>query len=194
MAFANVGAADTIRSFRKYSNLYMQPMPTANMPAPVAAELQRQFNYEFAAAHAYLGLSLWCEARNLKGFAEFFGKQAGEEREHAEKMMDHMMDRGVTPVLAVVPQPRQTFDSLAAAAAHAQSMEQANTKGINAVYEAALAAKDYPAQVLMHWFINEQVEEEAWCAEMIDRVASATCAGSVAELDRHIVKYLTAGE
>ena len=73
-------------------------------------------------------------------------------------------------------------------------MEQANTKGINAVFEAALAAKDYPTQVLMHWFINEQVEEEAWCAEMIDRIASATCAGSVAELDRHIVKYLTDGE
>jgi hypothetical protein len=36
------------------------------------------------------------------------------------------------------------------------------------VFEAALAAKDYPAQVFMHWFINEQVEEEAWCAEMID--------------------------
>ena len=69
-------------------------------------------------------------------------------------------------------------------------MEQANTKGINAVYEAAVAAKDYPAQILMQWFISEQVEEEAWCAQMIDRVAAATCAGSVAELDRHIVKYL----
>ena len=75
-------------------------------------------------------------------------------------------------------------------AAPALQMEQANTKGINAVYEAAVAAKDYPAQILMQWFISEQVEEEAWCAQMIDRVAAATCAGSVAELDRHIVKYL----
>jgi len=169
-------------------------MPTSTIPAPVAAELQRQFNYELAAAHAYAALALWCEVGNLRGFAAFFEKQAGEERAHAEKLMEHLIDRGVAPVLAAVPQPRQTFDSLAEIAAHAQSMERANTKGINAVFEAALAAKDYPAQVLMHWFINEQVEEEAWCAEMIDRVASATCAGSVAELDRHIVKYLTDGE
>ena len=62
-------------------------------------------------------------------------------------------------LLAAVPQPKQEFDSLAAVAEHAQAMEQINTKGINAVFEAALAAKDYPGQVFMHWFINEQVEE-----------------------------------
>jgi len=44
--------------------------------------------------------------------------------------------------------------------------------------------------VLLHWFINEQVEEEAWAAEMVDRVQAATCAGSVSDLDRHIERYL----
>ena len=69
-------------------------------------------------------------------------------------------------------------------------MERANTRGINAVFEAALAAKDYPLQVLMHWFIKEQVEEEAWAAELVDRVKSATCAGSLVDLDRHVEKLL----
>ena len=75
-------------------------------------------------------------------------------------------------------------------AQHAQTMEIANTKGINAVYEAALAAKDYPAQVLMHWFINEQVEEEDWANEMVERVQTASCAGSLSYLDRHIERQL----
>ena len=69
-------------------------------------------------------------------------------------------------------------------------MERANTQGIHTVYETALAAKDYPAQVLMHWFINEQVEEERWTAEMVERVQSATCAGSLSDLDRHIERLL----
>jgi ferritin len=42
----------------------------------------------------------------------------------------------------------------------------------------------------MHWFINEQVEEEAWAAELVDRVKGATCAGSLSDLDRHIEKLL----
>jgi ferritin len=42
----------------------------------------------------------------------------------------------------------------------------------------------------MHWFINEQVEEEAWAAELVDRVRTATCAGSLLDLDRHVEKLL----
>jgi ferritin len=59
-------------------------------------------------------------------------------------------------------------------------------------YTEALAANDFPAQVLMHWFINEQVEEEAWAAELVDRVKGATCAGGLLDLDRHIEKLLAA--
>ena len=168
-------------------------MSKSTIPAKVFTELNRQLNHELSAAHNYQALSLWCTARNLTGFASFFSRQAGEEREHAEKMIDHALDRGATPELAALPAPPREFASLLDVALQAQAMEQANTKGINAVYEAALAAKDYPAQVLMHWFINEQVEEEAWCAEMVDRVKGASCAGSLSDLDRHIERQL-AGE
>jgi ferritin len=168
-------------------------MPKSSIPAKVLQELNRQLNHELSAAHNYLALSLWCEARNFTGFASYFAKQAGEEREHAEKMIDHVIDRGAAPQLAALPVPPGDFSSLLDVALQAQTMEKANTKGINGVYEAALEAKDYPAQVLMHWFINEQVEEEAWCDEMIDRVKAASCAGSLSDLDRHIERHL-AGE
>jgi ferritin len=168
-------------------------MPPTTIPAPVLKELNRQFNDELAAAHAYLALSTWCAVRNLKGFAGHFAKQAGEEREHADKMMRHLVDRGATPELGAIPEPTQKFDSLVAVAEQARRMEQANTRGIHAAFEAAVAAKDYAAQVFLHWFVNEQVEEEAWTAEMLDRVEGATCAGSMLDLDRHIGKLLADG-
>lgn len=170
----------------------IESMAKSKIPAKVLTELNRQLNYELSAAQAYLALSGWCSAQNLKGFAGFFATQAKEEREHAQKLMDHVLDRGVQPELAAIAAPKQNFGSLREVAERAQAMEQANTQGINAVYEAALAGKDYPAQVLMHWFIKEQVEEEAWTAEMLDRVESATCAGSLLDLDRHIGKILGA--
>ncbi len=156
----------------------------------VVVELNRQFNQELAAAHNYLALSVWCETRNFDGFGSYFAKQASEERVHAGKIMKHLIDRGQTPEVAPIPQPRQDFSSLSEVAQQAQTMEQDNTRGIHAVYEAAVASKDYAAQVLMHWFINEQVEEEAWCAKMVDRVRSATCAGSLSSLDAHIGRIL----
>jgi ferritin len=169
-------------------------MPNSKISPKVLAELNRQFNQEFCAAHAYRALSIWCSAQNLTGFAGFFAKQAAEEREHADKMIKHLLDRGASPELTAIPVPAQAWKTLLEAALQAQSMEQANTKGIHAVYEAALAAKDFPAQVLMHWFINEQVEEEAWAAEMVGRVQAATCAGSQSDLDRHIQRHLAGGE
>jgi ferritin len=165
-------------------------MRNSKVPAKVVTELNRQLNHELSAAHSYRALSIWCADQNLKGFAAFFAKQATEEQEHAEKMTSHLLDRRVSPELAAISAPKQNFKSLLEAAQHAQAMEIANTQGINAVYEAALAAKDYPAQVLMHWFINEQVEEEAWSTEMVERVQSASCAGSLSDLDRHIERLL----
>jgi ferritin len=164
-----------------------------SIPPKVLSELQRQLNQELNAASGYLAMSVWCAVQNLKGFARFFAKQADEERKHAGKIIDHLVNRGVPPVLAPLPAPRQDFPELLDLVLQAQAMEQANTKGIDTVFAAALADNDYPAQVLMHWFINEQVEEEAWAAELAGRVKSATCAGSLSDLDRHVEKLLANG-
>jgi ferritin len=168
-------------------------MTHLKIPAKVLSELNRQLNQELAAAHSYRALSFWCEDQNLKGFARFFGKQAGEENTHAGKIAEHMIARRALPVMGGIPAPRHEFKSLLDAAQHAQAMEQANTQGVNSVYEAALAEKDYPAQVLMHWFISEQVEEQGWAAEVVERVNEATCAGGLSDLDRHIERYLAGG-
>ena len=165
-------------------------MPESKMPPKVRQELTRQFNLELAAAHSYLALSVWCDVRNFKGFGRYFVKQAGEERAHAERILKHLTDRGVTAEVAAVPAPKQEFRTLLEVAQQAQAQEHGNTQGVNAVYEAAVVAKDYPAQVLIHWFINEQVEEEDWSAEMVERVQAASCAGSLFDLDRHIERYL----
>jgi len=63
-------------------------MPNTKISAKVIEELNRQFNQELAAAHSYLALSVWCDVRNLKGFGKYFAKQSGEERAHAERIIN----------------------------------------------------------------------------------------------------------
>jgi len=166
-------------------------VPGIAVKAEVVNELQRQLNHELGASHAYVALAVWCEVQNFKGFARYFSKQAGEERAHAQKFISHLVDRGVVPALGAVAAAKGDFRSLLDVARQAQSMERANTAGINAAYEAAVKHGDYPAQVLLHWFISEQVEEEDWADEMVERVELANCAGGISDLDRHIERYLT---
>lgn len=166
-------------------------MPGIAIKPTVLREIERQLNHELGAAHAYLALAVRCEALNFKGFARYFSKQAHEERAHAQKMISHLLDRGVLPTLAALPAPKSGLSTLLDIAREAQAMEAANTAGIHACYEAALKENDYPAQVLLHWFISEQVEEEDWTDEMVERVEAANCAGGLSDLDRHIERYLT---
>lgn len=161
------------------------------MPDPaVITALQAQAEHERFAAASYLALSLWCEAADYSGFAEFFRKQYAEEAEHTEKLHEHLLDRGIVPVLGAMAAPKQDFPDLISVARHAHELEKENTRGIHACYETALTTKDYPSTVLLHWFISEQVEEEAWTEKLLTLVQRANCAGALANLDRHIIKEL----
>src|SRR5260370_25545475 len=143
-------------------------MPKSKLSPKVIEELSRQFNQELASAHAYLALSVWCDVRNLKGFGKYFVKQAGEERAHSERILKHLTDRGVTAEVAAIPVPKQEFKTLLDVAQQAQAQEHSNTQGLNAVYEAALAAKDYAAHVLVHSLLTDPVEEDDWSTAVVD--------------------------
>lgn len=164
------------------------------MNEKIITALEKQAAHEFLASYSYTAMACWCETNQFSGFASFFKKQAGEEQEHAGKFLKHLLDRGVLPKLHAIAAPETGFRSLIDVAQAAYDFERANTSGIHAAYEAALAEKDYPAQVMLHWFINEQVEEEAWSDKLLSKTRGATCAGALMNLDRHIEKILSEGE
>jgi ferritin len=160
------------------------------MSPKLIAELEKQANQEWLAAQAYLAMAYWCDVHHHGGFAKFFHQQAEEEQGHAGKILQHLADRDVVPAIGAIPAPAVAFDNLVDVAQAAFNFERANTAGIHAVYETALAEKDYPAQVLLHWFIREQVEEEAWSDKLLVKTREATCAGAMLNLDRHLTKIL----
>ena len=162
------------------------PIPSAQ----VIAALEKQADHELLASQNYLAMSYWCEVHHYAGFASFFKKQAGEERDHANKILKHLADRDVVPKIGAVPAPVGTFKALIEVSQAAYDFERANTAGIHTTYEVALAEKDYPSQVLLHWFINEQVEEEAWSDKLVVKTREAGCAGALMNLDRHLEKIL----
>ena len=63
------------------------------------------------------------------------------------------------------------------------------TASIHALYEVALKEKDYPAQVMLHWFITEQVEEEKNAAEIVQQLQLVEARGTaVLMLDHRLGK------
>ena len=140
------------------------------MHEDVRRKLEEQVGNEFHASFTYLSMAGYFEAENLPGFARWMRTQSEEETEHALKLFDFLVDRGIAPELPAVPKPHHDFDGPVAAFAAAFAHEQGVTQQIHALYELSLGQKDYSAQVLLQWFISEQLEEEKLTGGILERL------------------------
>ena len=126
----------------------------------ILAKINDQINDEMYSAYFYLSMSAFLEAQNHGGFAQWMRIQAGEEMGHAMKFYDYVYDRGGEVVLESIEKPPSDFRSPHDVFEQVSEHEQKVTGLIHALYELALEKNDYASQIFLHWFIDEQVEEE----------------------------------
>ena len=122
--------------------------------------LNQQINAELYASYLYLSMSAWLEHADLPGFASFMRGQSEEEYGHGMRFLNHIEDRDGFVRLLPIEAPPTEFDSVEDIIAQALAHEMHVTKLINDIYRVAVENGDYAAQVMLHWFVNEQVEEE----------------------------------
>ncbi len=140
------------------------------MSQAVNAAIEAQIGNEFHASQTYLSMAGYFEAESLGGFASWMREQSQEEIEHAMKLFNFLVDRGVAPKLPGLPEPAHGFSGALEVFEAAFAHEQKVTGQIHALYELALQEKDYQAQILLQWFITEQLEEESLTGGMVDRI------------------------
>ena len=126
----------------------------------VQQALNDQVQKELHSAYIYLSMAAYFEAENLPGAAHWMRHQAEEEQEHAMKIFDFLNDRGGRVALQAIGAPPATFASPLAVFEAAYAHEQKVTQSIHDLYALAVQEGDYPTQVMLQWFIDEQVEEE----------------------------------
>jgi ferritin len=152
-------------------------------------EFNTQINEEFSSSYLYLAMAAWFEEQNYPGFASWMRYQAKEELEHGMKFFDHLVERGGRPVLAAIPVPQKTWKSPLDAFKASLHHEQHITARINTMMEKAMSAKDYPSVSLLHWFVDEQVEEEAAVEGIIAKMEmSKGSAGTLLMFDHQLGK------
>jgi len=148
-----------------------------------------QINKELYSSYLYLSMAAHFESVNLPGFAKWMQVQAAEEREHGMKFFQHLADRGGKVQLKAIAAPQTDWKTSLEAFKQVQEHEAAVTASIYALYELALKEKDYPAQVMLQWFIDEQVEEEKNAADIVQQLELIEAKGTaVLMLDHQLAK------
>jgi ferritin len=130
--------------------------------------INEQIKNELYSAYLYLSMSAYSEDASLPGFANWMRLQAQEEVSHAMKFFDFINERGGRVVLHAIDQPPAEFESPIDLFERTLEHERKVTGMIHQLYELALKENDYPTQVMLHWFIEEQVEEEDSASQILD--------------------------
>lgn len=143
------------------------------MPDELAAAVNDQITMEMASSVAYLQMSAHFEAENLTGMASWMRMQAEEEKDHAHRFMDFVLDRGNSVRLGAIEAPESSFESVEHVFKTALEQEQAVTKAIHDIYRLASDKGDLASFPFLQEFIEEQNEEEATVETILERVRLA---------------------
>jgi ferritin len=130
----------------------------------------QQINAELFSEYLYLSMAAHFESVSLKGMANWMRIQAGEERMHAMKFYQYILDRSGKVVLAQIDAPKTSWSSPLEVFEEAYAHELKVTGLINNLVNIAIAEKDHAAHQFLEWFVNEQVEEESNSSTIVDRL------------------------
>ncbi len=130
--------------------------------------INEQIKDELYSAYLYLSMAAYFESTSLPGLARWMRIQSQEEVTHAMKLFDFVNERGGRVELRAIEQPPVEFESPRAVFEATYEHEQKVTGLIHGLYELALQENDYATQVMLHWFIDEQVEEEDSVSQILD--------------------------
>jgi ferritin len=138
---------------------------------PIEKALNEQTQAEFYSFYLYLSVSSYFTDLHLDGFASWMEVQAQEELGHALKLFHHVQERGGRPHLTAIDEPTRDWTSPAEAVKAVLEHEKHISGRINKLADLASAEKDHATSVLLHWYISEQVEEEATADRLYHQVA-----------------------
>ena len=140
----------------------------------ITERLQKAINDQITAelwsSNLYLQMAYFFKREGWDGFAHWMELQAVEEREHATKMGDFLVNRGGTVKLQMIDVVPEGWGSPLEVFEHTYSHECRVSRMIDGIVTLAIAEKDYAAENFFRTFVDEQVEEEATASGIVDKI------------------------
>lgn len=140
------------------------------MDKVLCKELNMQINRELFSAYLYLSMASYFDSIGLEGFAKWMKIQAKEEFGHAMRIYDYLNDVGERVIFEKIEKPEEDFKSVIDVFEKTLEHEKKITKNIENLYSIAKEKNDYQTEVFLHWFINEQIEEEKQAKLILEKL------------------------
>src|SRR5699024_3626937 len=132
--------------------------------------LNEQVTLELEASLVYLQQSIQLVDLVLPGMTRWMRAQFEEEQVHAANVTQHQLDRDCALQIRHIAAPKVSGVAPRRISKTALAHEEKVSESIRSLYRTAQAEADLDVLPLLHWFIDEQVEEESSISEIIGRL------------------------
>ena len=121
----------------------------------------QQIIHEMGNSLKYMQVASYFEDLQLPNLADYFKKQSDDEKQHANKFMNHINERiGGKVSIGSVDVPKIELSDLSSVGDFYVSTEEETTKSIEGLYDVALLEKSYIDLGFLTDMLDEQIEEE----------------------------------
>ncbi len=135
-------------------------------------KINEQIGSEFFAMASYYSIASYFDSEGLAGFADYYYKQAEEERSHGLKLIKFLNNAGAQVKIPAIPAPK-TYSSALEAVQAALAHEEKVTGQIYAIMDTARSENDKQTEQFLQWFIQEQLEEVSSATDVLSLVKKA---------------------
>jgi ferritin len=148
--------------------------------------LNEQINKELYSSYMYFSLSSCASQMGLKGTAHWFKLQAQEELVHALKFYNYVTSQGAHAVMKAIAEPPAAFENVTVMFEKTLEHEQFVTRSINELVTLARELNDHASEIMLQWFVTEQVEEEEGVNEILGELKLAGGGSGLFMIDREL--------
>jgi len=130
------------------------------LSADIETLINQQIKKEAYSSAVYLSMASWCNRNGYDFSADYFFKQADEERAHQLKFFKYVLDMGGTAISPEVSQVKTEYNSFREVFEEALEQEISVTQSIKNIAARCHKEQDYVTLEFLNWFFREQREEE----------------------------------
>ena len=162
------------------------------IPQKVADRLNEQVNHEYFASWTYTAMAYALESMELKTFAKWFFLQAAEERGHAEKIANYLLEQGAKVTLKSLTAPQTSYASVQEIVEKALEHEKEVTGQVHEILALSRSENDPATENFIGWKVAEQVEEVASVEYLLTLTKTASSQKDLFMLEGKVGKLIAA--
>ena len=153
--------------------------------------LNEQIGNEFSASLQYVAIAAYFSGESLPELAAHFYLQAQEERAHAMRFVQFLVDAGGDVQIPAIPEARSRFGTAEEAVQKALDGEVAVTQQVVALVDRAIRESDHITHAALQWFVTEQLQELS-SMETLLRIVQRAGEHGLLHVEEHLARHRSA--